>query len=128
MQTGTIRARHNHRQKCTKIDKGKAPTIDHAVRLIHAICCLAGSPRLIDEIREELRAEQVLAAIKTWNTGPVFDWLMSALSYHGISDQVAYEYMAKHGRATYRDIEQNLSNTAFTGLLGHMPGGTCERI
>jgi hypothetical protein len=34
---------------------------------------------------------------------------MAALSYQGISDQVAYEYMEKHGRATWRDIEQNLA-------------------
>jgi hypothetical protein len=33
---------------------------------------------------------------------------MSALSYQGISDQVAYEYMEKHGRATWHDIDQNL--------------------
>jgi len=37
---------------------------------------------------------------------------MAALSYQGISDQVAYEYMAKHGRATWRDIGQNLRRGA----------------
>src|SRR3954471_18794653 len=78
--------------------------IDHAVRLIHAVCGLAGSAKLIDEMRVELRAEKVLAAISKRETGPVFDWLMSALSYQGISDQVAFDYMQRHGRATWRDI------------------------
>ena len=38
----------------------------------------------------------------------VFDWLMAALSYQGIADQVAYDYMAKHGRAAWHDIDQKL--------------------
>jgi hypothetical protein len=38
----------------------------------------------------------------------VFDWLMAAVSYQGISDQVAYGYMAKHGRATWQQIEHGL--------------------
>jgi hypothetical protein len=42
----------------------------------------------------------------------VFDWLMAAVSYQGISDQVAYEYMEKHGRATWRQIKQGLDRGA----------------
>jgi hypothetical protein len=38
----------------------------------------------------------------------VFDWLMAALSYQGIADAVAYDYMERHGRAAWRDIEQKL--------------------
>ena len=82
--------------------------LDHAVRLIHAVCGLAGSPTLVDDIRTDLRAEKVRAAIRDRQTGPVFDWLMAALSYQGISDQVAYEYMAKHGQATWADINRKV--------------------
>jgi hypothetical protein len=28
--------------------------LDHAVRVIHSVCCLAGSASLIDDIRAEL--------------------------------------------------------------------------
>jgi hypothetical protein len=80
----------------------------HAVRLIHAVCGLAGSPTLTDEIRAELRADKVRAAIRNRHTGPVFDWLMAAVSYQGISDQIAYGYMEKHGRATWQQINQGL--------------------
>jgi hypothetical protein len=84
--------------------------IDHAVRLIHAVCGLAGSPSLLDEIRAELRAEKVRAAIRHHNTAAVFDWLMAGLSYQGISNQVAHDYMERHGRATWRDIDQKLGH------------------
>jgi hypothetical protein len=106
--TTTVRGHKAKRQKKSKNHQTSSAAIDHAVRLIHAVCGLAGSARLLDDIRAELRADKMVAAIRQRETGPVFDWLMAALSYQGISDQVAYEYMAKHGRATWRDIEQNL--------------------
>jgi hypothetical protein len=77
--------------KHPKIQNRQGCAINHAVRLIHAVCGLAGSPSLIDEIRAELRADNVRAAIRNRDTGPVFDWLMAAVSYQGISNQVAYE-------------------------------------
>jgi hypothetical protein len=42
----------------------------------------------------------------------VFDWLMAALSYQGIADAVAYDYMERHGRAAWRDIDQKLGQAA----------------
>jgi hypothetical protein len=102
----TARRRHARQQKHPEIHKGTA--LDHAVRLIHAICGLAGSPTLLDEIRGDLRAEKVRAAIRNRDTAVVFDWLLAALSYQGIADQVAYDYMQKHGRAAWRDIDQKL--------------------
>jgi hypothetical protein len=93
--------------KYPKIQNRPSLAINHAVRLIHAVCGLAGSP-LIEEIRAELRADKVRAAIRNRDTGPVFDWLMAAVSYQGISDQVAYGYMEKHGRATWQQIKRGL--------------------
>src|ERR1700720_893363 len=107
--TSTISgARQTRHQKNTNIQNGRDAAINHAVGLIHAIWGLAASPTLIEEIRADLRAEKVRAAIRSRDTGPVFDWLMAALSYQGISDQVVYEYMEKHGRVTWRQIEQGL--------------------
>jgi hypothetical protein len=98
--------------KRPKIQSRQSSVINHAVRLIHAVCGLAGSASLIDESRADLRADKVRAAIRSRDTGPVFDWLMSALSYQGISDQVAYEYMQKHGWVTWWQIEQGLDRGA----------------
>ena len=101
-------------------DAGALPdsgALDHAVRVMHGVCCLAGSASLIDDIRAELRAEGVLSAIRRHDIAPLFDWLMSALSYQGISDRVAYDYMEQHGRARWPDIEQKFS-----------PGTTCPKL
>ena len=104
-----LEARH---QDPGGIRNGPGSAINHAVRIIHAICGLAGSATWIDDIRADLRAEKVRAAIRHHNTAAVFDWLMAGLSYQGISDQAAYAYMARHGRATWRDIDQKLSRGA----------------
>src|SRR5215468_5550842 len=93
--TTTISRRSTTERNQPKIQSGQSSAINHAVRLIHAVCGLAGSPTLIDEIRADLRADKVTAAIRNRDTGPVFDWLMSGFSYQGIADQVAYRYMEK---------------------------------
>src|ERR1700738_1927075 len=98
-----LEARHQN-----PADIRNGPAINHAVRLIHAVCGLAGSATWIDDIRADLRADKVQAAIRNRDTAVVFDWLMAALSYQGIADQVAYDYMERHGRAAWRDIEQKL--------------------
>src|ERR1700736_623216 len=109
----TISHRHQTgREKQPKIQSASGSAINHAVRLIHAVCGLAGSPTLIDEIRADLRAEKVRAAIRNRDTCPVFDWLMAGLSYQGISNQVAHDYMERHGRAAWHDIEQKLGRGA----------------
>jgi hypothetical protein len=91
--------------------------VDHAVRVVHGVCCLAGSASLIDDLRAELRAEGVLAAIRRHDTAILFDWLIAALSYQGISDRVASGYMDRHGRARWADIESKLSR-----------GTTCPKL
>jgi len=106
--TTTIRHCQTKRQNHPKIHKPTSAAIDHAVRLIHAVCGLAGSATWIDDIRADLRADKVQAAIRHRDTAVVFDWLMAALSYQGIADQVAYDYMERHGRAEWRDIDQKL--------------------
>ena len=112
MATATaVSHRHQTSQpKRPKFQNAESSAINHAVRLIHAVCGLAGSPSLLDEIRAELRAEKVRAAIRHHNTAAVFDWLMAGLSYQGISNQVAYDYMERHGRAAWHDIEQKLGH------------------
>ena len=83
--------------------------IDHAVRLIHHwVCCLAGSTTLMEEDRNETGGPRLRSAINCRDTPALFDWLISALSYQGISDRVAYEYMERHGYVTWGDLKQKL--------------------
>ena len=88
------------------------PRIDHAVRVIYRVCCLAGSANLIDKIRADLDADGVRAAMRKRDTAAVFDWLIAALSYQGISDQIAYDYMEQHGYVRWDDINQKLGRKA----------------
>ena len=82
--------------------------LDHATRLIHRVCCLAGETDLIEEIRTDNGATR--SAVKEHDTPALFDWLMVMLSYQGISDQVAYGYMQQHGRVRWHEIERALAN------------------
>jgi hypothetical protein len=117
--TITISRRRTTEQNHPKIQSGRSSAINHAVRLIHVVCGLAGSPTLIDEIRADLRANKVTAAIRNRDTGPVFDWLMAALSYQGISDQVAYRYMEKHGRTAWSDIARQIGRASCPKLKSY---------
>jgi len=105
------------RQRPSNPARRKTLAIDHAVRVVHGVCCLAGSPSLIDDIRAELRADGIATAIRRHDTATLFDWLVAALSYQGISDQVAAEYMERHGQARWGDIEQKLAR-----------GTTCPKL
>jgi hypothetical protein len=90
-------------------DRPNTSAIDHAVRVVHSVCCLAGAASLIDDIRADLRAEGIPTAIRRHDTATLFDWLISALSYQGISDQVASEYMERHGRPRSADIDAKVA-------------------
>jgi hypothetical protein len=105
------------RQRRSNPNRPKTSAIDHAVRVVHGVCCLAGSASLIDDIRAELRGEGIPIAIQRHDTAALFDWLVGALSYQGISDQVAAEYMERHGQARWGDIEQKLAQ-----------GTTCPKL
>jgi hypothetical protein len=82
--------------------------LDHATALILRVCQVAGSASFVDDAREALAAEGVHAAVRNRDTAALFDWLVSILSYQGISDQVAFDYMERHGRATWQAIASDL--------------------
>ena len=105
----------------------------HATRLIHRVCCLAGSADFIDEIRADNRA--IRSAITRHDTAALFDWLMTMLSYQGVSDRVAYGYMDQHGRVTWHEIKRALATQPscpklqsywqFHSCHYHKTSGTC---
>jgi hypothetical protein len=82
--------------------------LDHAVRLIRQVCQLSRSVNLIAETRTSLRAEGVTSAIRHHDSAALFDWLITMLSYRGISDRVAADYLERHGQATWQAIEHDL--------------------
>jgi hypothetical protein len=49
----------------------RAGALDHATKLIYAVCCLAGAADIVDEIRSELEADGIPDAIRRHDTGPL---------------------------------------------------------
>ena len=79
--------------------------LDFATRLIHQVCCFAGSFDLVEEFRDQY----LIAAVAHHDTAALFNWLMHDFSFQGISDQIAADYLRRHGQATWRSVRKNLS-------------------
>jgi hypothetical protein len=76
--------------------------------LIRAVCTVAGSLSFLDEIDEEIRHAGLDQAVASGKTPPIFDWLVTAFSFQGISDRVARSYMEKHGTTSWSKMEASL--------------------
>jgi hypothetical protein len=72
------------------------------------VCQIAGSASFLDNARRSLKAEGIAAAVRNHDTAALFDWLVAALSYQGIADQVAQGFMDRHGNATWAVIATDL--------------------
>jgi hypothetical protein len=70
--TITIRHRQTNQKNHLKTAKPSAAPIDHAVRIIHTVCGLAGSATWIDDIRADLRADKVQLSISVAMKLPLF--------------------------------------------------------
>jgi hypothetical protein len=82
-----------------------AAAIDHAVCLIHQVCCLAGFFDLVEEFRDQALS----AAIERHDSAVLFDRLMFDFSFQGISDEIAINYMRRYGQATWHSVRKNLT-------------------
>jgi hypothetical protein len=95
-------------------DHGRSPAkndaaLTHARSLILRVCHLAGTAAFIDEAGLGPEEKELRNAIRCRNTAALFDWLVAALSYQGISDEVAKSFMDRHGIASWQAIESALS-------------------
>jgi hypothetical protein len=81
----------------------------YAVKRVHVVCCLAGSPSYVDDLREGLHDRGIVQAIENHDTATLFDWLIEILSLQGISDGVALGYIAEHGNIRWSDVANGLS-------------------
>jgi hypothetical protein len=88
------------------------------VQMVHATCCLAGSASYLNDIRADLHDRGICRAVSDHDTPVLFDWLIEALSFQGISDSVASGYMAEHGSVCWSDIAETLSRSPSCPKLG----------
>jgi hypothetical protein len=114
----------------------RAPTpIEFTTGIIEDICRIAGSPALLDEVRLSPQGLQLRRAVEAHDTPVLFNWLLDEFSMQGISDYVARVYLAKHGNATWTDIERRLSAKppcpllknfwSYDGCNYHKQSGCC---
>jgi hypothetical protein len=94
-------------------DSGHSPAkadmaLTHARRLILQVCHLSGTAAFIDEAGLGREGKELRKAIRSRNTAALFDHLVAALSYQGISDEVAKNFMDRHGLASWHVIESAL--------------------
>jgi hypothetical protein len=80
------------------------PALEYATRLIYQVCCFAGSFSLVEESRDK----QLCAAIEKRDSAALFDRLTVHFSFQGISNEIAANYMRRHGRATWRAVRETL--------------------
>lgn len=81
-----------------------------AADLISKICEIAGSSTFLGDILRSAQTSGLSAAIETHDTSKLFDAILPAFSYQGISDTVAREYMRRHGSATWAQISKSLGS------------------
>jgi hypothetical protein len=67
----------------------------------HAVWCF--------DLLDEFRDQALCAAVERHDTAVLFNRLMVDFSFQGISDEIAINYMHRHGRATWRSVRKNLS-------------------
>jgi hypothetical protein len=96
--TGQVQAR----PKTINLDR---PAFEYAARLIHQVCCLAGSFDLLEDFRDQA----LCAAVDRRDNAALFDRLMHDFSFQGISDEIAANYMRRHGQATWHAVRRNLT-------------------
>jgi hypothetical protein len=118
-----------------QISTERLPNLNRALRLVRRICQVAGAPSLIDDSRVRLAGHGVIAAVQRHDTPAIFDWLIDALSYQGVSDSIAWGYMERHGRVRWHDIAAALATDpscpklrcywAFEGCGYRKSSGAC---
>jgi hypothetical protein len=84
-------------------------SLHYAAKLIHRVCCFAGSASLIDDVHTDLRENGIPPRPSGSDTPAIFHWMMAAFSHQGISDEVAAGYMDRHGSATWEDLKRSLA-------------------
>src|SRR5918911_1714704 len=91
-----------HRPKPTR---RRRHGMDFARDLMLAVCRIAGDGSYLRRIRSGFMRTGIAAAVQTHDTPALYNWLVEVISYQGVSNAVAWRYLATHGRIKWGDIE-----------------------
>jgi hypothetical protein len=95
----------------------KTAGIIYATDLVRRICRISGQFDLIEDIRSFFDEIGLREAIQRHDDDAIFDWLVEAISYQGISDAAAFSYIEQHGTITAADIRDDLDGKQRCGKL-----------
>ncbi len=103
--TGKIHLAADSRRTTTS----SSAALRHAVHIVYPVCCLAGSHRLLEHVQSEGATKPLGEAVAQQDTPALFNWLVRALSFQGVSDRTAAAYMEINGAPTWDNIASRLA-------------------
>jgi hypothetical protein len=87
-------------------------SIADALQLVRTIISFSGHPEGHVAASQEKAARSGLArAVARRDTPALYDWLIESFSFQGISDRIAWSYIASHGNASWEAIEASFEST-----------------
>jgi hypothetical protein len=97
--------------------RSPASDLEYAIGLVSEVCARSGEPDLIADIRRSFRKQGLSGAIREHDSDAIFDWMVEAISYQGISDHVAASYIEQHGSVSAYELRQGLSRQGLCPKL-----------
>jgi hypothetical protein len=88
-------------------------------RLARLACQVGGSGSLIADVRDGMAAGGIAGAVRGRDSGTIYDWLIEAVSYQGVSDAVATTYMEQHGKPCFAGVSLGLSTPSCPRLTSY---------
>jgi hypothetical protein len=89
-------------------NQSSADPWDHLYRVVKPALALAPAT-FLNHLEDHQTANGVSQAVATYDSAPIFDWMMSLVPLQGISDQIASRYAEQHGGVTNAEIQAALS-------------------
>jgi hypothetical protein len=82
--------------------------MQRAISLIQRICDMTAPRNYLANTREYLVHTGIVAAVANHDTPALYRWLVEIISYQGIADRIARDYLDRHGRVRWADIDNGL--------------------
>src|SRR5215218_585423 len=92
---------------------------DFANAVIARTFLRAGSSSFLSDLIAEQRRSGMTAAVRAHDSKRLFGWLMTILSYQGISDQAAEQFIDRHGQIEWFDAEAITTRPACPKLASY---------
>ncbi len=79
-----------------------------AISLIQRICDMTAPRNYLADTREYLVHAGIVTAVANHDTPALYRWLVEIISYQGIADRIARDYLERHGRVHWADVANGL--------------------